>query len=207
MFPRWPRYAPGVAVAMPQPVAEEPTELDLVRRLRDGDQAAGAALVRRYERPLGGYLRRLAGDVSAAEELLQATWTSVLEHLDKFDTDDPTANFKAWLFRIASNKSHDRWRRVQRDHRLHRGLRMTAEVGGSAGADAAAMAGEDADRLRTAIDALPPPQKQVVLMRYYGGMKFTEIAETLGCPLNTALGRMHKAMQKLKIALDAQEPI
>ena len=39
-------------------------------------------------------------------------------------------------------------------------------------------------------------------MRYYGGLKFVEIAETLGCPLNTALGRMHKAMLKLKDLMD-----
>jgi DNA-directed RNA polymerase specialized sigma24 family protein len=35
-------------------------------------------------------------------------------------------------------------------------------------------------------------------LRYYSEMKFVEIAEMLGCPLNTALGRMHKAMVKLK---------
>ncbi len=36
------------------------------------------------------------------------------------------------------------------------------------------------------------------MLRYYSGMKFVEIAQMLGCPLNTALGRMHKAMIKLK---------
>ena len=41
-------------------------------------------------------------------------------------------------------------------------------------------------------------QRQVLTLRYYSNMKFVEIAELLGCPLNTALGRMHKAMIKLK---------
>ena len=36
------------------------------------------------------------------------------------------------------------------------------------------------------------------MLRYYSNLKFVDIAELLGCPLNTALGRMHKAMQKLK---------
>ena len=35
-------------------------------------------------------------------------------------------------------------------------------------------------------------------LRYYGGLKFVQIAELLGCPLNTALGRMFKANQKLR---------
>ena len=57
---------------------------------------------------------------------------------------------------------------------------------------------EQEEKLRRAIDALPENQKQVLLLRYYSGLKFIEIADMLGCPLNTALGRMHKAMLKLK---------
>ena len=49
-----------------------------------------------------------------------------------------------------------------------------------------------------AIEKLPENQRQVLMLRFYSEMKFTEIAEMLGCPLNTALGRMHKAMLRLK---------
>jgi RNA polymerase sigma-70 factor (ECF subfamily) len=57
---------------------------------------------------------------------------------------------------------------------------------------------EQERKLLRAIDQLPENQRQVLLLRYYSELKFVEIAEMLGCPLNTALGRMHKAMQKLK---------
>jgi RNA polymerase sigma-70 factor, ECF subfamily len=57
---------------------------------------------------------------------------------------------------------------------------------------------EQVGKLRSAIERLPEGQRQVLLLRYYSGLKFVEIAQTLGCPLNTALGRMHKAMQRLK---------
>jgi RNA polymerase sigma-70 factor (ECF subfamily) len=57
---------------------------------------------------------------------------------------------------------------------------------------------EQDSRLRRAIEQLPENQKQVVLLRYYADLKFVDIAKTVGCPLNTALGRMHKAMLKLK---------
>ena len=49
---------------------------------------------------------------------------------------------------------------------------------------------------------LPESQRQVLYLRYYSDMKFVEIAEMLGCPLNTALGRVHKAMIKLRSILD-----
>ena len=52
--------------------------------------------------------------------------------------------------------------------------------------------------MRRAVEQLPQNQREIVLMRYYGNLKFVEIAEMLGCPLNTALGRMHKAMLRLK---------
>ena len=57
---------------------------------------------------------------------------------------------------------------------------------------------EQEQKLRKAIELLPEPQRQVLLLRYYGNMKFIDIAKLVGCPLNTALGRMHKATIKLR---------
>ena len=70
--------------------------------------------------------------------------------------------------------------------------------------EAAPWAGERAEgaeqqqKLLRAIDRLPESQKQVLALRYYSNMKFVDIAKLLGCPLNTALGRVHKAMIKLR---------
>ena len=49
---------------------------------------------------------------------------------------------------------------------------------------------------------LPESQRQVLLLRYYSNLKFVEIADMLGCPLNTALGRMHKAVLKLRVLME-----
>ena len=62
---------------------------------------------------------------------------------------------------------------------------------------------EQEGKLLQAIQQLPENQRQVLMLRYYSGLKFIEIADVLGCPLNTALGRMHKAMLKLKKMMDA----
>jgi RNA polymerase sigma-70 factor (ECF subfamily) len=55
-----------------------------------------------------------------------------------------------------------------------------------------------AAKLQQALQQLPENQRQVLLLRFYSDMKFVEIAEVLGCPLNTALGRVHKAILKLR---------
>jgi RNA polymerase sigma-70 factor (ECF subfamily) len=186
----------------------------LLERLRGGDAAAGDALVKRYAQPLMRYLQRIAGD-AIAEELHQQTWLSVLDNIDKFDhaascksspaqeglkaeaVTNPSGGFKAWVFRIATNKANDHWRSRGREKAAKEGLRLvTDEALPDAGHRLEGT--EQEQKLRRAIDQLPDAQRQVLLLRYYSNMKFVDIAKTLGCPLNTALGRVHKAMIKLK---------
>lgn len=168
----------------------------LMRRLQQGDTAAGDLLVERYFQPLMRYLMRLAGN-QMADELLQQTWLSVLDNAAKFDPRSAGGGFKPWLFRIATNKVNDHWRSRGRERSAKEGLQRIAD-------DEMPHAGfrlegtEQQLRLVKAIEQLPENQKQVLMLRYYSGMKFVEIAELLGCPLNTALGRVHKAMIRLK---------
>src|SRR5438132_6306230 len=184
------------AEALP-PAAAAPSDENLLSRLRSGDVAAGEVLVQRYCQPLMRYLQRLAGSDHLAEELHQQTWLSVLDHLDKFDRGSGSGGFKAWLFRIATNKANDHWRSTGRERNAKEGLRLVTD-------DEMPHAGhrlegtEQEQKLHRAIEKLPEAQRQVLMLRYYSGLKFVEIAELLGCPLNTALGRMHKAMLKLK---------
>jgi RNA polymerase sigma-70 factor, ECF subfamily len=171
----------------------------LVARLRAGDATAGEALCKRYAQPLMRYLQRVAGD-AMAEELHQQTWLSVLDNLQKFDPTTGAAaggGFKAWLFRIATNKANDHWRSRGRERAAREGLRLVTD-------DELPPAGhrlegtEQEQKLRRAIEQLPDAQRQVLMLRYYSNMKFVDIAHMLGCPLNTALGRVHKAMIKLR---------
>ena len=168
----------------------------LVDLLRGGDMKAAEQLVRRYREALVRYLQRLCRSEQLAEELHQQTWLSVLEHIAKFDA-TAGGGFKAWLFRIATNKANDHWRSSGRERAAKEGMRLVAE-NEAPEAGAGLEATEQQEKLRRAIDQLPEAQKQVLLLRYYSNLKFVEIAQMLGCPLNTALGRMHKAMLKLK---------
>jgi RNA polymerase sigma-70 factor (ECF subfamily) len=179
----------------------EVSDEELVQRMRQGESAAGETLCRRYHQSLFRYLQRLTKSESLAEELFQQTWVSVLEHLDRFDPGSSAAGFKAWLFRIATNKANDHWRSRGRQRNAHEGLRrITDESFPSASEPLEGT--ERLEQLKRAIETLPESQRQVLMLRYYSGMKFVDIASMLGCPLNTALGRMHKAVLKLKAALD-----
>ena len=173
----------------------------LVGRLRSGETAAGDELVRRHCPAMLRYLQRLTGNAGLAEELHQQTWLSVLDHLDRFDDASGPGSFKAWMYRIATNKVNDLWRSRGRQKKATDGLRLVTDQtfpDASTGPQAA----EAQKNLHRAIAELPESQRQVVCMRYYSNMKFVEIAAAMGCPLNTALGRMHKALLKLRKLLD-----
>jgi len=189
-------------VAMEVQKPAEVSDETLIDRLRgrqiSGSLAsaqAGEELVRRYCGPLLRYLQRLVGSDQLAEELLQQTWLSVLDHIDRFDSGG--VGFKAWLYRIATNKANDHWRFRSRESAAKEGLKLATN---QEGPDASFLLenSEQVGKLRQAIQRLPDNQRQVLLLRYYSGLKFVEIAQSLGCPLNTALGRMHKALAKLK---------
>ena len=183
--------------------AASPSDEELVEQLRDGAPVAGEQLVKRYFQPLMRYLVRIVGSDHLAEELHQQTWLSVLDHIDKFDVKStPSGGFKAWLFRIATNKANDHWRSAGRERVAKEGMKLIAD-------ETVPHAGhrlegtEQEQKLLRAIEKLPEAQRQVLMLRYYSNLKFVEIAELLGCPLNTALGRMHKATMKLKQLMEA----
>ncbi len=173
----------------------------LAIRLRDGDTAAGEALVRRYNEPLMRYLHRLAGSDHLAEELHQQTWLSVLDHIERFVPESSAGGFKAWLFRIATNKANDHWRSRGREKSATEGLKLITDAATDA-ADDRLEGTEQQEKLKRAIGQLPEAQRQALMLRYYSNLKFVEIARVLGCPLNTALGRIHKAVLKLRQLMD-----
>jgi RNA polymerase sigma-70 factor (ECF subfamily) len=176
------------------------TDETLVQRLRGGEAVAGEALVKRYCQPLMRYLQRVAGE-QVAEELHQQTWLSVLDHIEKFDPASSGGGFKAWLFRIATNKANDLWRSRGREKVAKEGLRLVTDEQVPA-AGVRLEGSEQEDKLRRSIAQLPENQRQVLMLRYYSNLKFVEIAKILGCPLNTALGRAHKALLKLRELMD-----
>lgn len=179
------------------------TDEALVVRVRAGDAAAADILVRRFAQPLLRYLQRLVGD--DAEELHQQTWLSVLDNLEKFDPaaaqQHSAGAFKAWIFRIATNKANDLWRSRGRERAAKEQIRLVAETE-APWAGERVEGSEMQEKLKAAIDRLPENQKQILALRYYSNMKFVDIAKLLGCPLNTALGRVHKAMIKLRQLLE-----
>jgi RNA polymerase sigma-70 factor (ECF subfamily) len=196
-----PEAEPSSALVAVDIAADPVTDDALLARLRGGDAAAGEALVGRYCQPHMRYLQRLAGP-DVAEELHQQTWLSVLDHLGRFDPAGhgggaAGGGFKAWLFRIATNKTNDLWRSRGRERNAKEGLRRLLQPC-LPHAGVHAEAAEQRHGLFVALEQLPREQREALVLRFYSNMKFAEIAKVMGCPVNTALTRVHKGILKLR---------
>ena len=179
---------------------------DLIRAFRTGDGPAMEALFGRYRRSVFGWLLRMSQDEGEAEDLHQEVWLKVIRGIDGYSS----GSFRAWLWRIVRNAAADRTRK----HVAEPILDAPVEDG----ADAAAFVDqvpddkvvsvltrlEEAERraaVREAVDGLSRRLKEVVLLRLNGELKFQEIADILGLPIGTVLGRMNLALAKLRQAL------
>lgn len=165
---------------------------ELIRGLKARDQGAFERLLREHGDRLFRFARRMVGPAEA-EDVVQEVFLRVHRSIDSFD---PSGSFPAWLFTIAHNLCRDRGRRAAPEHA------ELGEIPGPAGR-AGVENREIREALARAVAELPPDQKQVFLMREEAGLSFREIAQAIGCPLNTALGRMHYAMEKLRRSLKA----
>ena len=105
------------------PDTPSPSDEQLVKALRAGDESAFRTLVTRHHDDLIRFLTRLVGDRTAAEDVFQDTFLQVYISADTFDV---SRRFRPWLFTIAANKGRDYLRRKGR----RRMVELSAPVGG-----------------------------------------------------------------------------
>ena len=182
------------------------TDEALMQRYRDGDKDAFETLYRRYEKPLLGFIYRMVIDASAAESLCQEAFYRVVKSKKRYMK---TAQFKTWLFQIAINLCRDRVRRMK--FRSHLSLNTPLKTNNDGAIalqdcipDPSAdilddiESGELESLIKSAIASLPEKEHLVIVMKEYQGMKYSEIAEVLDCPIGTLKSHNHRANQKLK---------
>jgi RNA polymerase sigma-70 factor (ECF subfamily) len=201
-----------VAAGPDESDARTDEELLLGYRSR-GDRRAFGALVHRYERELFGYLRHYLGDAAQAEDVFQQTFLQVHLKCDQFE---PGRKVRPWLYTVATNQAIDSQRR-QRRHRMASLDRRSGRSGSESPDETGALIrlldspepdpaeqtelAESRQQVRRAVEDLPEPARQVVMLVYFQGLKYREAAEVLSIPVGTVKSRLHGAIQKLSETL------
>jgi RNA polymerase sigma-70 factor (ECF subfamily) len=182
---------------------------ELLASFRRGKTEAFGVLVRRYERELYGYLRRYLGDNDLAEDVFQNTFLQVFAKCGQYEAGRPV---RPWLYTIATHQAIDAMRRRGRQQALSLDrnqrelpdgeIRSLVDLVESKDIDPSGVveAEERRERVRATVNQLPEFLRQVVILAYYQGLKYREIAEILDIPVGTVKSRLHAALVKLQEA-------
>ena len=184
--------------------AEEDREL--ITQAQQGDQAAFRKLVERHQRRAFAIALGLVRDENDARELVQDAFLRVYRGLNTFQGG---SSFFTCLYRIVTNLAIDLMRKPgRRDAELVDGqaidedadFPLVARIDGADPLDVVRRR-EIAARIQTALDALPPYHRGVILMREVEGMSYEEMAQAMGVSKGTIMSRLFHARQKLQRAL------
>lgn len=192
------RTPAGAPAAAPPPGlrVEEAGDARLVERAREGDDAAFAALVARYERKLIRVLARLVHDEELARDLAQETFWKVYTRLDRFDT---ARRFGPWLFRVGVNLGLDLLRR----HDAPPAASIDRPAADGRGAfdlsDPDPRPREElAQEVRFVLARLPVPYRTILVLRDLEDFSSAEVAAIVGRREATVRWRLAKAREMFR---------
>jgi RNA polymerase sigma-70 factor (ECF subfamily) len=186
---------------------DESIESELASRAKAGDPAAFDELVRRGDRQVVELSARLCTEAADAEDVRQLAWIRVWQRIADFDE---RARFTTWAFRIVVNLCRDRERERARRAALHAVELDDARVPTAApGPEELAQRAELAASVRAALAALPPDERECLVLRHFHGRSTSEIAAIVGRPRTTVQSGLARALTRLQFRLRpfvAEEP-
>ena len=166
-----------------------------------GDRNAISQLIERHSRRVRDYIQMMVKDGDVADDIFQETFIKAVRVIDEGRYTD-NGRFLSWILRIAHNQLIDHFRAQKQNRQLNEAeagydvlgtLRLAERT-----VEDEIVCEQIASDVRRMVELLPDEQREVVMMRYYSGLSFKEIAEQTGVSINTALGRMRYALINLR---------
>ncbi len=191
--------SPAQQAAKDQPKV---SDSDLLQRHLDGDSEAFSALVRRYERELYNFLARFTGDATLAEDVFQDAFLQLHISAATFDFNK---RLKPWLFTIAANKARDALRSRSRKKAVpldailkgdeaERTSYVDLLAGDVPKPDENLSNLETRQAVQNIVRKMPENLRTVLILSYFHGFQYKQIAEILDVPVGTVKSRLHAAV-------------
>jgi RNA polymerase sigma-70 factor (ECF subfamily) len=186
---------------------------ELLTRLRSGDEEAFVMLVARYQQPLLRLAQSMLSNPAVAEEAVQDTWMGVVRGIERFEG---RAAFKTWLFRILAHRARSAGHREH--HQTPAESLHTVDPARFASqgqwADPPARWTDDSDDrldaatwapiLKSALEDLPPRQRQVVILRDVEGLAGDEVCAVLDLSSGNQRLLLHRGRARLRQVLETE---
>ena len=166
-----------------------------------GDRNAISQLIERHSRRVRDYIQMMVKDGDVADDIFQETFIKAVRVIDEGRYTD-NGRFLSWILRIAHNQVIDHFRAQKQNRQLNEAeagydvlgtLRLAERT-----VEDEIVCEQIASDVRRMVELLPDEQREVVMMRYYSGLSFKEIAEQTGVSINTTLGSMRYALINLR---------
>lgn len=189
---------------MPEALLESPErDLDLLRRFVAGDRSAFDRLVDIYHRPIFRFLYRIVGDWLRAEEVAQETFIRAFRGAAGFKG---SYQFNTWLYTIAKNCARSDLKRARKSRERASAVPLE-DLGSAAGSRDLAGPARSAERrelsalVRRAVQELEGDQRMALILTFYEGLSYEEVAEIMGRPRGTIKSWVFRAKRRLARAL------
>jgi len=185
--------------------AANDTDVDLMRRVKAGDEDAFRELIERHQRAVISVIFRAVGDAWEAEDLAQRVFIQVFRSARRYK---PTAKFTTWLFTITHNAIRNEYRRRARHAAESFDALTQPTAAGEPGVQLADPRATDPsqavierelqEKIQAAIQLLPEAQRTAVILCRFEGLPYEEIAEVLDCSVAAVKSLLHRARATLK---------
>lgn len=173
---------------------------DLMAVAQGGDARALEAIFDRHAGAGFSLAYRMCGRRAVAEEVVQEAFLSVWRSGGRYDRS--RGSVRAWILSVVHNRAVDTFRReIVREGNAEYDDTIAEQMPARDDTDAEVERHEDAKRVRRALGELPPDQRRVIELAYFGGYTHREIAGIEGLPPGTVKGRMRLGLSKLRLAL------
>ncbi len=177
------------------------SDYELVNQFIKGSQESIETLINRHRNRVYTYIYLIVKNQQLAEDIFQDTFIKVVQSLKRGKYTD-NGKFLSWVIRIAHNLIIDHFRREKQFNITTREDYETDVFNSRKLAygtiEDELVHNQIINDVRGLIDELPADQREVVMLRHYGGLSFKEIAEHTNVSINTALGRMRYALINLR---------
>lgn len=182
------------------------TDESLLAGMATGDPDATKAFVRRFQRQVWGLaMAVLGGDAAGAEDVAQEAFVRAWRHAGNYDA--RRGSVATWLLTITRNLAIDAVRMRRMDPVSPDLLNAMELMSTERRPDDAAIAQDEATRVRGAISELPFDQRRALVLAAFFGRSAREISEAEGIPLGTAKTRIRSAMLRLRGALSDEREV
>jgi RNA polymerase sigma-70 factor, ECF subfamily len=188
-------------------------DLELLDRLRDGDEEAFLVLVGRYQQQMLRLARSMVSSQAVAEEAVQDTWMGVVRGIDRFEG---RSSFKTWLFRILVNRTRSAGAKevpsvpIENAHAVDparfdaQGHWADPVTPWTEQADDRLDAAKWSQVLTAAIYQLPDRQRQIVMLRDVEGLSSAEACDVLGISAGNQRILLHRGRTRLREAIETE---